>query len=297
MSEFHFLRPEWFWALIPLAALVLWWSFHHARGGQWRRLVDPALQPHVLTGGAGRRGRAGPWIFALAGLLTVTALAGPAWERLPQPVFKDRSALVIGLDLSRSMLARDLAPSRLERAKLKGVDILRARRTGQTALVAFAAGAFTVTPLTDDVETITAHVSDLDVDLMPAQGSRPDRAVDKAMELFDNTGIRHGRVLLITDGGAPRRGSDRRPSLPVKPDFAAIPPVRRRRDIPNNNGGFGGRAIPEPQHTRLLGAMILPGQQPIAQKHKQQQADDRFNQADVPVIAQQVNHDAPHQRA
>lgn len=200
MHDFHFLRPGWFWTLLPLALLLAWFAIGKIRNGQWAKVVDPQLLEHVLTGEQ-HRGRLRPLaLLGLAGMLAITALAGPAWKKLPLPVFKDQSALMILLDLSRSMDSQDLKPSRLERARHKLTDILRQRRTGQTGLIVYAAQPYTVTPLTDDTETINAHVSSLSTDLMPAQGSRPDLAIRKAMELFDQAGVRHGKVLFITDG-------------------------------------------------------------------------------------------------
>lgn len=203
INDFHFLRPEWFWTLPPLALLLAWFAIGRIRNGQWAKVVDPQLLEHVLTGEQ-HRGRLRPLVLlGVAGVLTITALAGPAWRKLPQPVFQDQSALMILLDLSRSMDSQDLKPSRLERARHKLTDILRQRRTGQTGLIVYAAQPYTVTPLTDDTETINALVSGLSTDIMPAQGNRPDLAIRKAMELFDQAGVRHGKVLFITDDLGP----------------------------------------------------------------------------------------------
>ena len=80
--------------------------------------------------------------------------AGPTWTRIEQPVERRDDALVIALDLSLSMHARDLQPSRLVRARLKLIDLLRERQEGHTALIGYAGDAHVVTPLTDDVATI-----------------------------------------------------------------------------------------------------------------------------------------------
>ena len=129
------------------------------------------------------------------------ALAGPAWERQSVPVTRDGDAMVIALDLSRSMEATDLAPSRLARARLKLKDILRERAGGETALVVFSANAFVVTPLTDDTDTIDALVPTLSSSLMPSRGSYPEAGLEKARQLLEQAGVESGRILLITDGG------------------------------------------------------------------------------------------------
>lgn len=200
MSDFHFLRPEWFIALLPLAALLSWSTFRKLHKGNWSRVVDPELQAHVLIQNQSQRRGGSLILLAIAGLLAITAMAGPSWQRLPLPVFKDESALVVALDLSSSMNAQDIKPSRLQRARLKLIDILRQRKSGQTALITYAANAFIVTPLTDDIETITTHIPNLSTDLMPSQGSRADRAIAKAIDLLTQAGINKGEVLLITDG-------------------------------------------------------------------------------------------------
>ncbi len=200
MTEFHFLRPLWFLALLPLAALLALLWRRHLASGSWRSVVDPQLLPHLLVGSAQRRS---PWAIAalgFGGLLAITALAGPVWSKLEQPVFRRDSALVVLLDLSRSMNAADVPPSRLQMAKFKLRDLLARRKEGDTALVVYAADPFTVTPLTNDINNIALQLPALTTDLMPAQGSRADRAIAKAEALLRQDGAVHGDVLLITDG-------------------------------------------------------------------------------------------------
>ena len=111
MNEFHFLRPHWLWALLALAPLVWWLTQRQLRSRSWAAVCDARLLPHLLSdSGAAPASKRAPLLVALAGALAIVALAGPSWERLPQPLFRDQSALVIALDLSRSMLAADLKP-------------------------------------------------------------------------------------------------------------------------------------------------------------------------------------------
>jgi len=98
------------------------------------------------------------------------------------------------------MDATDVKPSRLTRARLKISDILSRREEGQAALVVYAADAFLVTPLTEDVATINALLPSLSTNLMPAQGSRVDRALQQALELFDNSAVKRGDILIVSDG-------------------------------------------------------------------------------------------------
>ena len=158
--------------------------------------------PQVLSRTPGRGRDQRWWLFGLAGVVAATALAGPAWQRIDTPVFRAEQALVIALDLSRSMDARDIEPSRLSRAKLKILGILDRREGGQTALLVYTANAFTVTPLTDDVDTIAALVNSLSTDIMPSRGSYPEVGIRKGQSLLEQSGVGFGEVLLVADGGA-----------------------------------------------------------------------------------------------
>ena len=200
IEQFHLLRPWWLLLLIPLAGVIWLLLKNRYDAGSWRAVIDARLLPFVLSAGSQNSRGWSRWVFGSVASLAILALAGPTWEKLPQSVYHKETALVIALDLSRSMNSTDLKPSRLTRARHKIADILNLRQEGQTALVVYAADAFTVTPLTSDVDTILALLPDLDTALMPAQGTRADRAVKLALELFTNSGITRGDVLLVSDG-------------------------------------------------------------------------------------------------
>jgi len=200
-AEFLWLRPDWLWALPLVVLLTFAMARRELAPGNWQRIIDPALAPYVLSRSASRRYSYRWWLLALGGVLGVLSLAGPSWNRLEQPVFRSEQAMVIALDLSRSMDAQDLTPSRLTRARLKILDILERRSSGQTALVVYSSNAFTVTPLTTDVDTVAALVNSLDTEIMPSRGSYPIAAINKGRQLLDQAGVGYGEVLLITDGG------------------------------------------------------------------------------------------------
>ena len=200
MAELHFLRPEWFVAL-PIGAWLLW-QLLRGRGetGGWRNIVEAKLRRYVLLEPEVLRDNRLALIVALlTWFVAVVAIAGPAWERLPVPAFRSDEALVVALDLSRSMDAGDVEPSRLARAKLKLLDLLERRAAGQTGLVVFTTHAFTVTPLTTDTRTISSLVGAISTDIMPTRGGSLAAGLDKARALLRQTGVRSGDVLLITD--------------------------------------------------------------------------------------------------
>jgi len=201
-AEFHWLRPEWLYAIPLLLVLAVLLARGKLGSGNWQSVIDPALMPYVLSRDPGRGTDHRWWLMGLGGVIAITALAGPAWNRIEQPVFRAEQALVVALDLSRSMDAQDVAPSRLQRAKLKILDMLDRRQSGQTALVVYSANAFTVTPLTTDVDTIAALVNSLDTDIMPSRGSYPEVAISKGVQLLDQAKVGFGEVMLVTDGGS-----------------------------------------------------------------------------------------------
>ena len=202
LADFHFLRPEWLIALPFVLLTAVLFARRRLGPGSWKYVVDPQLAPHVLSG-AQANGIDSRWILlGVTGVLGVLALAGPAWERIEQPMFRSEQALVVALDLSRSMDAQDVAPSRLLRARLKILDLLQRRASGQTALIVYSANAFTVTPLTTDSDTVAALVNSLGTDIMPSRGSYPLAAINKGRALLEQAGMGYGEVLLITDGGS-----------------------------------------------------------------------------------------------
>jgi len=200
VSQLHFIRPYWFYAIVPLLLITLFLLQNQKLSRSWQSVIDPKLLPHLLVGKSVKQSSKSSLIFFIIGLVVITSLAGPAWEKRPQPVFKEQSALVIALDLSRSMDAADIKPSRLARARHKITDILKKRKLGQTALLVYAADSYTVSPLTDDTATITSLLPSLTTALMPSQGTRTDKALVQAVALLENASIQHGDILLVTDG-------------------------------------------------------------------------------------------------
>ncbi|GMQ77390.1 MAG: VWA domain-containing protein [Gammaproteobacteria bacterium] len=200
MGDFHFLRPLWLLALPlgPLLAWSLWRRLHE--GVQWREVCDPHLLPHLLVAPSAARRKWPYWTLVVATTLALLALAGPAWERLEQPVYRTLNARAVVLDLSRSMDATDYQPSRLTRARFKVVDILRRSRDRPVGLAVFAADGFIITPLTQDANTLISLLPAVDTDIMPAQGSRADLGLQAAARMLERGGARRGQVILITDG-------------------------------------------------------------------------------------------------
>jgi len=239
LQQFHLIRPYWLLSTFPLA-LVLW-LYTRAQGNSrnWAAVIDKKLLPHLLQGEHQSNNPVPIKMLFTLGLIIILSLAGPAFEKRPQPVFKTQSALVIILDLSRSMDATDIKPSRLSRAHFKINDIVKLRKEGQTALIAYAANAYTVSPLTDDAETISSQIPALETHIMPAQGSRLDIALDMALELFTNAGHSKGNIIVITDSVS-NTDDKKIKELKSKNFVTSILAVGTEEGAPiaNQNGGF-----------------------------------------------------------
>lgn len=200
MDKFHFLAPQWFWLLIPLGLILAWLSRISERNTAWQKVIEPQLLHYLLINKPSQQRWLPLLLVTLTGLLGIFALANPAWEKKPQSVYQTPRAMVIVLDLSASMNAADIKPSRLFRARLKIQDLLNLETEGQKGLVVFAGDAFSVTPLTRDHATIISQLRVLEPDIMPIQGSRVDLGLLKAVELLEQAGISRGDILLIADG-------------------------------------------------------------------------------------------------
>jgi Ca-activated chloride channel family protein len=177
------------------------WYRARRPSGDWERVCDPHLlrwlsQQDSAT--VNQRSR-GHWLAAIALTLMVLALSGPSWQKLPDGAYSARDARVIVLDLSSSMLAEDLRPNRLTRARYRIADLLKEATEGQTGMVAFAGDAYVVSPLTTDTNTIANMLPALRPDVIPVGGSRADLALGMAATLLERAGFSRGEVLLVTD--------------------------------------------------------------------------------------------------
>jgi len=200
----HFIRPIYL-VLLPVTAL-LWLLLKQAAGNaQWERHIPKEMITVLRVDGSGQS-KTLHRALILSWLLLVLAAAGPTWTKQAVPTLQNKNSTVVLLDLSPSMLAEDLNPNRLTRAKFKLIDILRQQADGQVALIAYAGDAHTVSPLTDDPRTIEALLPALHPAVMPSAGSNTEAALDLAQQLLNDAGVGTGEILLITDGVAPEAG-------------------------------------------------------------------------------------------
>lgn len=200
-DQLHFLRPAWLIAVPLLLVLALWLARRRARAGSWLTLVDAPLLAALRLDEPTTVSRASPWPWlALAWVLAALALAGPTWQREPSPAFRAPDGWVLVLDLSPSMRAQDLVPNRVTRARYAIGDVLRAAQGARVGLVVFSDDAYAVTPLTDDMATVSGLVGPLVPEIMPSVGDRLAPALAMAQQLLERTLPSGGHVVVLSDG-------------------------------------------------------------------------------------------------
>ena len=199
IEDFHFLRPLWL-LTIPAAVLLVIAVTHGVDvRRRWRKTIATHLLDHLIVE------RRSPLRIrpvhgtALLLILGGIAAAGPTWDRERPPFVEDTAPLAIALDLSQTMDAIDITPTRLERAKLKIRDLLAARPGARTALYVYAGSAHRVLPLTDDPKLMQTYVDSLATRIMPVAGKDSAlalRGVSAALERDETPGT----ILFLTDG-------------------------------------------------------------------------------------------------
>jgi len=201
-DAFHFLRPAWILALIPVAALIAWAWRAMARGASddWAGAVDAHLLKHLTVQGQSA-GRSRALTLALAtGLVTaVVAMAGPTWFKVPTLAFQGNEPTVVMLSLAQSMNGTDLVPSRLTRAGHKVRDIFERVRGDDTALVIYADRPFVAAPLTSDGAVIRQMLPEQSTGLIPVLGNRLDLALGEAQALLQRAGATKGNIAVLAD--------------------------------------------------------------------------------------------------
>ncbi len=240
LTNLHFIRPYWWLTLIP-ACILLWILFKYLKQtNTWYQVCDSHLLPKLLTQ-TDKSNRLWPILsLAIAWLIAVFALAGPSWQKQVQPLYRSQIARVIAVDLSSSMLATDLNPNRMTRARYKILDLLGRFQEGRTGMVAFTDEAYTVSPLTDDSKTIASMVPALKPDIMPIGGSNIGAALQKSVKLMQQANAQTGTIYLITDDTPSSRDNSiakKIAELGYKVDVLGIGTIEGA-PIPSPSGGF-----------------------------------------------------------
>lgn len=197
-NDFHFLLPQFLWGLVAVAVLLVLGLLSIREPVKWKKNIAPHLRPFVISKGSQHIKIVMQFVLALALSAGVLALAGPTWKKIETPGQTLETPLVILLDLSQSMLAEDIQPSRLERAKFKITDLLDSNPGARVALIGFAGTAHTIVPLTRDYKIIKSHVESLTPKVMPFRGSDLKNALAMADSAMSTT-TAPGTVVIFSD--------------------------------------------------------------------------------------------------
>lgn len=198
-DNFHFLRPYWLLALIPVGIVWLAMRRNENPSRQFREFIAPHLLQHLLhSPSEGRQFLRPAQVLLILWMLLVAALAGPSWQVQPSPFAEEKAGLMILMKLSPSMKTKDLHPSRLERTRHKMHDLFALRSDGPTGLIAYSGSAHLVMPLTPDTQIIEQMAAALEAEVMPAEGDALDEALALASEQFARRKTA-GSILVITD--------------------------------------------------------------------------------------------------
>ncbi|MCB1483436.1 MAG: VWA domain-containing protein [Hyphomicrobiaceae bacterium] len=198
VTNFHLLRPWWLVGLVPIALILFVLQRRDQNELQWTGAIAPNLLKYMTVTPEKSWHIRPAWLVASVLALAIIALAGPSWRRELPPFVEDKAPLMIALDVSGSMGGTDVAPSRLERAKQKILDLLATRGNARTGLIAFAGSAHLVMPLTDDRRVIEPFLASLSPALMPVPGKDPVAAVDLAAKSLADE-IYAGTILIVSD--------------------------------------------------------------------------------------------------
>jgi Ca-activated chloride channel family protein len=185
--------------LLPAAVFFLLWAGKQ-RQLAIARLGDAALirRLSAAVNWRGRRWQAALTLFALAMLLV--AIARPQWGSETQTVDQEGLQVMVALDVSQSMLAQDIQPSRLDRAKLEIRDLALQLNGDEIGIVPFSGAAFVQVPLTSDYTTALSYLRDAGPDLISRPGTVIGDAIRTAAEAFDPKLASQKVLLVMTDG-------------------------------------------------------------------------------------------------
>jgi Ca-activated chloride channel family protein len=196
-----FAKPIYLYGLflLPLMGLFLWWA-HRRRKADLARLGNPALVQRLSSAvnWRGRRWRNLLWLAVLA--LLFISLARPTWGTVTEMVEQEGIQVMVALDVSKSMLAQDIKPDRLSRAKMEIADLMSRLGGDEIGLVLFSGASFVQFPLTADYATALTFLDNARPEVISRPGTAIGDAIRTAMAGFDANRASQKVILLITDG-------------------------------------------------------------------------------------------------
>ena len=205
VNNFHFIRPWWLFAFLALFLVLFLLKKIRYYQSPWQHFLPAHLANALLENSHSQATAVTPsqkryWLKpVIIGSCIIFALAGPAWQKLPQPVYQLERGAVLIMDMSYSMYATDVKPNRLTRARYKAFDLLKEINEGDIGLIAYAGDAFIISPLTQDIKNIELLLPSLSPDIMPVHGANALAALTLADQTLKNAGHISGDIYWFTD--------------------------------------------------------------------------------------------------
>jgi Ca-activated chloride channel family protein len=196
-----FANPQLLWLLLvipPALVAFFWWSWR-TRKKLITQFIQARLLPSLTIGISPQRQKIRLACMVLAVTCVIIAMAGPRWGFDWQEAKQRGLDIVVAIDTSKSMLAEDITPNRLERAKLAALDLMQQAKSDRLGLVVFAGSAFLQCPLTIDDAAFRQSVHSLDVNTIPQGGTALAEAIETAATAFKE-GDNFKVMVLFTDG-------------------------------------------------------------------------------------------------
>jgi Ca-activated chloride channel family protein len=184
--------------IVPALILFFWWAWRE-RQRLMTQFIQARLLPGLISGVSPTRQKVRFVLITIAFALLLVALARPQWGFTWEESKQKGLDIVVAIDTSKSMLAEDIAPNRLQRAKLAALDLMQQAQSDRLGLVAFAGGAFLQCPLTIDDNAFRQSVEVLDVNIIPQSGTAVAEAITTALGAFKE-GDNFKVLVLFTDG-------------------------------------------------------------------------------------------------
>lgn len=197
-QDFHFLRPYWLLALvIPVLLFGMIMGKTYVQSA-WSKVCDKNLLDFLLVKGSGQKGNYLKYSMPLSALFLVIALAGPTWMKKDNPALSMDNPVMILLNMSGEMWNKDVSPNRISRAKYVVKDLTSTLKNTESGLIVYSREPFVITPLTEDGAIIDNLLPALEMNIMPQDGDRLDRAVDLAVVRMKNVGFSNGNIIVLT---------------------------------------------------------------------------------------------------
>jgi Ca-activated chloride channel family protein len=200
LNQLHFIRPFWLLAIVPMMG-VLWFVYQHLKKNQgaWSNIIEPHLLQALSFGNVTKQSLLPFWLLSLSTLILIIALSGPSFFKYPHQTFKIKQTLFIVLDLSPSMNATDIKPTRLKRSIFALKSLLKKEFPDDVSLIVFSAEPYLISPPTTDKKTILSLIDGINTDILPTTGSNLDISLAYVEKLIKDRPKGKNNILLLTD--------------------------------------------------------------------------------------------------